>query len=177
MSEHRRHAEASSSSIPTFSILPSPHLSRWRNSQPSPQVSRLPRPAEHVFSSPDQVTLRSSIHPQRSSSSNSAAPLSSKAAPSQQMMNSIQVIGRWIKGRQNMERHPPPVSPNTFLPNAFATQSVTCAILVGWDPFCHWGSSDVSSWGRFWTLTAELWIFFQGPEELKENSFETTYTG
>lgn len=33
-----------------------------RNSQPSLQVASLPRPAEHVFSSPGRVTARSLIH-------------------------------------------------------------------------------------------------------------------
>lgn len=58
-----RHMEASSS-FSTFSIPPSPHPSCWRNSQPSLQVASLPRPAEHVFSSPGWVKVRSFIHSQ-----------------------------------------------------------------------------------------------------------------
>lgn len=106
MSGHHRHAEATSSS--TFSILPSPHPSCWRNSQPSPQVARLPRPAEHVFSSPDQVRLRSSIHPQWSSGSSSPActlVVRHSLATDDEFHSDDRSVD---KGRQNMERHPLP---------------------------------------------------------------------
>lgn len=105
MSGHRRHAEATSSSS-TFSILPSPHPSRWRNSQPSLQVARLPRPAEHVFSSPDQVRLRSSIHPQCYSGSSSPAwalTVHHSFATDDEFHSDDRYVD---KGRQNMEQHP-----------------------------------------------------------------------
>lgn len=69
MSGRHRHMETFS----TFSIPPSPHPFCWRNSQPSLQVAGLPRPAEHVFSSPGRVKVRSFIHSQWYSSPDSPA--------------------------------------------------------------------------------------------------------
>ncbi len=63
ISGRRRHMETDKSSS-SSSIPPSLHPSCWRNSQPSLQVASQPRPAEHVFSSPGRVNVRSFIHSQ-----------------------------------------------------------------------------------------------------------------
>ena len=149
------------------------HPSCWRNSQPSLQVARQPGPAEHVFSSPGRVKVRSFIH----SRWYSGPACLSCAAPSQQMMNSTQPIDRERDGRETRRERPPS---DASLPSPFATQSVTCAVLRGGgNCICHFFFFlRCSSRGWFWTLTAKLWNFFWGSGELRENIFRVTmYTG
>lgn len=109
-------------SFSTSSIPPSPHPSCWRNSQPSLQVASQPRPAEHVFSSPGWVKVRSFIHSQWYSGPAHPLACLSCAAPSQQMMNSTQPIDRqrkregW-KSKRKTERDPPPMPPDASRPS------------------------------------------------------------
>lgn len=118
------------SSFYTFSILPSPHPSCWRNSQPSLQVAGLPRPAEHVFSSPGRVTLRSFIHFQWYSNPRSPACIlifCCALATDDEFLSANRQIKeeRIWKERRKMDR-PPPMSPDASRPRQFATQSLTC---------------------------------------------------
>lgn len=169
-----------SSSFYTFSILPSPHPSCWRNSQPSLQVAGLPRPAEHVFSSPGRVTLRSFIHFQWYSGPRSPACIliiCCALATDDEFLSANRQIKeeRIWKERRKMDRPPPaclqtPLVPGSLQLNHWPVilreESYVVPLLL----FRCFNSGMVLNFDR-------KWIFFQDSEELKENIFGATHTG